>query len=190
MQQYAMTGEPPPPMPARVSAWSVYDVFKLADGELFVGAVQRQAMADAVQGARTARPRQRSCAATNEQRVSVRPGAARAARRSVQPAQRRRHGVKARGGEAALRADPAARAAVRRSPSARERRTGADADGGGHATEIPLLPLMMDGRRLGVQRPLPRVGEHTDEMLREVASATRDAAGANKAAAPRTTRRK
>ena len=40
MQQYAMTHEPPPPMPARVSAWSVYDVFTLADGEqLFIGAV-------------------------------------------------------------------------------------------------------------------------------------------------------
>src|SRR5437016_3988262 len=40
MQQYAMTGEPPPPMPARVSPWSVYDVFTLKDGEqLFVAAV-------------------------------------------------------------------------------------------------------------------------------------------------------
>ena len=40
MQQYSMTGEAPPPMPSRVSAWSVYDVFTLADGEqLFIGAV-------------------------------------------------------------------------------------------------------------------------------------------------------
>jgi len=40
MQQYLMTGEPPPPMPARVSAWSVYDVFTLAnDEQLFIGAV-------------------------------------------------------------------------------------------------------------------------------------------------------
>ena len=40
MQQFSMTGEPPPPMPSRVSAWSVYDVFTLADGEqLFIGAV-------------------------------------------------------------------------------------------------------------------------------------------------------
>ncbi|MEO5736813.1 MAG: CoA transferase, partial [Variovorax sp.] len=40
MQQCAMTGEPAPPMPSRVSAWSVYDVFTLADGEqLFIGAV-------------------------------------------------------------------------------------------------------------------------------------------------------
>ncbi|MES2942795.1 MAG: CaiB/BaiF CoA-transferase family protein, partial [Pseudomonadota bacterium] len=40
MQQFQMTGEPPPPMPSRVSAWSVYDVFTLAEGEqLFIGAV-------------------------------------------------------------------------------------------------------------------------------------------------------
>src|SRR5437016_6238973 len=40
MQQFSMTGESPPPMPERVSAWSVYDVFTLADGEqLFIGAV-------------------------------------------------------------------------------------------------------------------------------------------------------
>jgi formyl-CoA transferase len=40
MQQFSMTGESPPPMPSRVSAWSVYDVFTLAEGEqLFIGAV-------------------------------------------------------------------------------------------------------------------------------------------------------
>src|SRR5206468_2643485 len=40
MQQYSMTGEAPPPMPSRVSAWSVYDVFDVANGEqLFIGAV-------------------------------------------------------------------------------------------------------------------------------------------------------
>src|SRR5438128_11685832 len=39
MQKFQMTGEPPPPMPERVSAWSVYDVFTLADGQLFIGAV-------------------------------------------------------------------------------------------------------------------------------------------------------
>ena len=32
MQQCSMTGEVAPPMPSRVSAWSVYDVFDLADG--------------------------------------------------------------------------------------------------------------------------------------------------------------
>jgi formyl-CoA transferase len=36
-------------------------------------------------------------------------------------------------------------------------------DGG--TTDVVLLPLLMGGRRPGVRRPLPRVGEHTEEVL-------------------------
>jgi len=32
-------------------------------------------------------------------------------------------------------------------------------------TKAVLLPLLMGGRRPGVRRALPRVGEHTDEVL-------------------------
>jgi len=40
MAQYAVTGQPAAPMPARVSAWAVYDVFDVKDGEkVFVGVV-------------------------------------------------------------------------------------------------------------------------------------------------------
>lgn len=40
MAQYAVTGTPAPPMPARISAWAVYDVFDTSDGEkVFVGVV-------------------------------------------------------------------------------------------------------------------------------------------------------
>ncbi|MEO0981045.1 MAG: CaiB/BaiF CoA-transferase family protein [Pseudomonadota bacterium] len=40
MAQYAVTGSPAAPMPARVSAWAVYDVFDVKDGEkVFVGVV-------------------------------------------------------------------------------------------------------------------------------------------------------
>jgi crotonobetainyl-CoA:carnitine CoA-transferase CaiB-like acyl-CoA transferase len=38
MQQYVMSWESPPPMPARRAAWSVYDVFALAGNQLFIGA--------------------------------------------------------------------------------------------------------------------------------------------------------
>ena len=41
-------------------------------------------------------------------------------------------------------------------------------DGG--MTEVVLLPLTLDGRRPGVRRPLARVGEHTEEILAELAS--------------------
>ena len=40
MAQYAVTGSPAAPMPARISAWAVYDVFDVRDGEkVFVGVV-------------------------------------------------------------------------------------------------------------------------------------------------------
>src|SRR5690349_8481205 len=74
MQQYSMTGEPPPPMPARVSAWSVYDVFTLADDEqLFIGAVsdrQFQTLCDVIDRHDLAID---PMLQTNAQRVTVRP---------------------------------------------------------------------------------------------------------------------
>jgi crotonobetainyl-CoA:carnitine CoA-transferase CaiB-like acyl-CoA transferase len=40
MAQAAVTGKPPAPMPARLSAWAIYDVFDCADGrQVFVGVV-------------------------------------------------------------------------------------------------------------------------------------------------------
>ncbi len=37
--QYAVTGLAPDPMPSRVSAWAIYDVFETMDGQVFVGVV-------------------------------------------------------------------------------------------------------------------------------------------------------
>jgi crotonobetainyl-CoA:carnitine CoA-transferase CaiB-like acyl-CoA transferase len=40
MLQYAMTGKPAAPMPARISPWAIYDVFTVKDGEqIFLAAV-------------------------------------------------------------------------------------------------------------------------------------------------------
>ncbi len=39
MAQYAVTGKPAAPMPARVSAWAVYDVFETRDDPVFIGVV-------------------------------------------------------------------------------------------------------------------------------------------------------
>jgi crotonobetainyl-CoA:carnitine CoA-transferase CaiB-like acyl-CoA transferase len=40
MLQYAITGEPAAPMPARISPWAIYDVFTVKDGEqIFLAAV-------------------------------------------------------------------------------------------------------------------------------------------------------
>lgn len=39
MAQYAVTGKPADPMPARVSAWAIYDVFETRDEPVFIGVV-------------------------------------------------------------------------------------------------------------------------------------------------------
>src|SRR6516225_5425857 len=74
MQQYAMTGEPPMPMPARTSAWSVYDVFTIAGGDqLFIGAVsdkQFVALCDVLGCPELAND---PSFATNALRVAIRP---------------------------------------------------------------------------------------------------------------------
>jgi crotonobetainyl-CoA:carnitine CoA-transferase CaiB-like acyl-CoA transferase len=165
MQQFAMTGEAPPPMPARVSAWSVYDVFKLADGELFVGAVsdkQWQTLCHVLE-----RPDLAADPAlqTNEQRVHARPSLL---TRLAESFKHRKVDELATKLEAAklpyapirrpeqLFDDPHLKASGGLVPMQTE---------AGTSTEIPLLPLLMGGRRLGVRHPLPRVGEHTEEIV-------------------------
>ena len=39
MAQYAVTGTPAAPMPARISAWAIYDVFETRDDPVFIGVV-------------------------------------------------------------------------------------------------------------------------------------------------------
>jgi crotonobetainyl-CoA:carnitine CoA-transferase CaiB-like acyl-CoA transferase len=39
MAQFAVTGSPAAPMPARVSAWAIYDVFETKDEPIFIGVV-------------------------------------------------------------------------------------------------------------------------------------------------------
>jgi crotonobetainyl-CoA:carnitine CoA-transferase CaiB-like acyl-CoA transferase len=39
MAQFAVTGKPAAPMPARISAWAIYDVFETKDDPVFIGVV-------------------------------------------------------------------------------------------------------------------------------------------------------
>jgi len=171
MQQFAMTGEAPPPMPARVSAWSVYDIFTLAGGQqLFVGAVsdkQWQALCTVLQRPDLATD---ETLRTNEQRVHVRPSLLKLLGEAF-----KQHDIDEL--SAKLEAAGLPYAPIRR-PDQLFDDPHLRASGGlvemqteeGTITEVPLLPLLMDGRRLGVRRPLPRIGEHTDEVLRRSAA--------------------
>ncbi|MDL1860985.1 CoA transferase [Betaproteobacteria bacterium PRO7] len=170
LQQYLMTGEPPPPMSARVSAWSVYDVFTLAEGEqLFIGAVsdkQFVALCDVLGCPGLAQEPQ---FATNAARVAARgaliPRLAEILKRQRADALTAR--LEAAGVPYApiarpeqLVHDPHLKASGGLVPMATD-------DGG--TTEVVLLPLLMGGRRPGVRQPLARVGEHTEEVLARLA---------------------
>jgi crotonobetainyl-CoA:carnitine CoA-transferase CaiB-like acyl-CoA transferase len=171
MQQFLMTNEPPPPMPSRVSAWSVYDVFTLAEGEqLFIGAVsdkQWSALCDVLQSPDLAND---PALQTNAQRVAVRPallqrlGAVLKHHRSQDLSPK----LEAAGIPYApimrpdqLVNDPHLKASGGLVPMQTE-------DGG--TTEVVLLPLTMGGHRPGVRMPLAGIGEHTAEVLRTLTS--------------------
>jgi formyl-CoA transferase len=171
MQQYLMTGEAPPPMPSRVSAWSVYDVFTLANGEqLFIGAVsdrQYQTLCRVIE-----RPDLASdpALATNAQRVAVRPALLQKLGETLQ--HHRADELSAKLAAAGLPYAPIVR------PDQLVNDPHLKASGGlvpmqtddGGSTDVVLLPLLMGGERLGVRSPLPKVGEHTDQILAQLAS--------------------
>ncbi|WP_085318231.1 CaiB/BaiF CoA transferase family protein [Derxia lacustris] len=173
MQQFSMTGEPPPPMPSRVSAWSVYDVFTLADGEqLFIGAVSDKQYLTLCRVIDAPELATDPALGTNEQRVALRPallerlGAVLRQHRIEDLAPR----LEAAGLPYApivrpdqLVADPHLRASGGVVPMQTD-------DGG--STDVVLLPLTLGGRRPGVRQPLARIGEHTQEVLSRLTGPT------------------
>ena len=171
MQQAAMSGEAPPPMPARSSPWSVYDVFTLADEQqLFIAAVsdkqwnvlcsvlERQDLLDD------------PTLQTNDQRVAIRPAVLERLGHILQ--HHKIEELSAKLEAAGLPYAPIAR------PDQLLQDPHLKASGGlvpiqtedGGTTDVVLLPMMMAGRRLGVQRSLPAIGEHTEEILTRLAT--------------------
>ncbi|WP_349741224.1 CaiB/BaiF CoA transferase family protein [Roseateles cavernae] len=166
MQQFSMTGEPPPPMPSRVSAWSVYDVFGLKDGEqLFIGAVSDKQYLTLCRLLDRPDLAADPALQTNAQRVALRPQLLEQLGESLKT---REIGELSAALEAVglpyapimrpeqLLDDPHLRASGGLAPMQTE-------DGG--STDVVLLPLLMGGRRPGVRMPLPGIGQHTDEIL-------------------------
>jgi crotonobetainyl-CoA:carnitine CoA-transferase CaiB-like acyl-CoA transferase len=166
IQQYSMTGEPPPPMPSRVSAWSVYDVFTLAGGEqLFIGAVSDKQFLTLCRVIESPELAEDPGLATNAQRVAVRPELL---RRLGEILKHHRIDELSQKLEAAglpyapivrpeqLLDDPHLKQSGGLVPMQTD---------DGSTTDVVLLPLTLGGRRPGVRQPLARAGEHTDEIL-------------------------
>ncbi|WP_332826078.1 CaiB/BaiF CoA transferase family protein [Ramlibacter sp.] len=169
MMQFAVTGQPAAPMPGRISAWAVYDVFTVKDGEqVFLAAVsdsQWKVFCEALGYADLfADPRLK----TNNDRVH--------ARAWLIPMLRERLAGHGAAELSAIFEKHGLPFAPITRPEALFDDPHLNATGGlaplelpdGRRTKVPLLPLMMDGHRPGVRLDPPRFNEHGAALLREL----------------------
>ena len=169
MMQFAVTGKAADPMPSRISAWAVYDVFTVKDGEqIFLAAVsdtQWAIFCDAFAlDELKADPRLK----TNNDRVLAREWMMPILRSHL--ANRSAADISAVFEKNALPFAPITR------PQALFDDPHLNATGGlapmtlpnGKTTRVPLLPLTLGGERPGLRLNPPRLGEHTSELLKEV----------------------
>lgn len=169
MQQYAVTGQAAAPMPNRISAWAIYDVFEFANGEqMFVAATgegQWKALCQVL--GQTALLDDQSLA-TNNDRVLQRP-------RLLAHLGEVFATMDAQALATELEAHSIPFAPIRRPEELFEDPHLLQSGGlasleleDGSTTAMPLLPLSLDGERLHARRSIPRIGEHTQKVMREL----------------------
>jgi crotonobetainyl-CoA:carnitine CoA-transferase CaiB-like acyl-CoA transferase len=170
MLQYAITGKPAAPMPERISAWGVYDVFTVKDGEqIFLAAVSDSQWATFCEALGFADLKADPQYANNNLRVQVRA--------TLIPLLRER----LLGYSAAELAALFERVGLPFAPIRKPEElyddehllaTGGladitlpDGERAGQTAKTTLLPFTMDGLRLGVRLQPPTMGEHTTALL-------------------------
>jgi len=170
MLQYAMTGQPAAPMPARISPWAVYDVFTVKDGEqIFISAVSDAQWRTFCDVFGWADLRADTRYQSNNDRVRERP--------QLMPTLRERlTRYSAAELSALMEAHKLPYAPIRKPEELFDDEhllaTGGLSDmtlpDGAHAgetTKATLFPFTMDGQRLGVRLSPPVLGAHTDALL-------------------------
>jgi crotonobetainyl-CoA:carnitine CoA-transferase CaiB-like acyl-CoA transferase len=170
MLQYAMTGQPAAPMPARISPWAVYDVFTVKDGEqIFISAVSDAQWATFCEVFGFTDLKADARYASNNDRVRERP--------TLMPILRERLSHYSAAELANLMdANKLPYAPIRKPEELFDDEhllaTGGladitlpDGERAGQTTQATLFPFTMDGQRLGVRLSPPVLGAHTDELL-------------------------
>jgi len=166
MAQMAVTGQPAKPMPVRISAWAIYDVFETRDGEqVFVGIVSDglwQKFCEAFDLGEWAANEQFK---TNSQRVLQREALLPKVRDLFKQYSKaelvpilERTGLPFApiGKPEEMFEDPHLAASGG---------LGATTLPDGRETRLPILPIEMNGRRPSQGGSLAKPGEHTDEVL-------------------------
>ena len=168
MMQYAVTGEPSGPMPDRPRAWAVYDTFQTSDGKsVFIGIVSDTQWRIFCEAFARQDLMDDPDLASNAQRFT--------ARDRIMPLLRELFGALPKAelmeicDRIGLPFAPIARPHdLFEDPHLQESRGLLDVTlPDGRPTKVPALPLMMDGRRTKIRRDLPRIGEHSNEILIE-----------------------
>lgn len=173
MLQYAITGEPAAPMPDRISAWAVYDVFTVKDGEqIFLAAVSDAQWRTFCDALGLADLRDLPDHATNNQRVRARP--------TLMPVLRERLATRSAAELAALFEKVGLPFAPIRKPEelyddehlksthGLSDITLTDGARAGQRTQTTLLPFTLGGERLGIGAQPPRMGADTAAVLSQL----------------------
>jgi crotonobetainyl-CoA:carnitine CoA-transferase CaiB-like acyl-CoA transferase len=173
MLQFAITGKPAQPMPVRISAWALYDVFTVKDGEqIFLAAVSDSQWVSFCDAFGYADLKADPALSTNNQRVVARP--------TLMPVLRERLAVFTGAQLAAIfEAKGLPFAPIVRPEDLYEdphlKATGGladirlpDGERAGQTTQTTLLPITMDAQRLGIRLQPPTMGEHTRELLQSI----------------------
>lgn len=169
MMQFAVTGKEPAPMPSRISAWAIYDVFTVADGEqIFLAVVSDTQWAAFCRAFGFDDWGRDERLATNNDRVRARDWLLPQLRQQL--AHRRAAELSAIFNANGLPFAPITR------PQELLEDPHLLATGGlapitlpdGREARTVLLPLMLGDERPGVRLDPPRLGEHSLELLREL----------------------
>ena len=173
MMQFAVTGQPAAPMPSRISAWALYDVFTVAGGEqIFLAAVSDTQWAQLCAEFSFADLASDPRLASNNERVRARGWMLPLLRERFAPlaAAELARRFEARGLPYApitrpqdLFDDPHLLATGGLAPL----QVPADGSGADRAidTRAPLLPLALDGQRLPLRQGPPALGADTQALL-------------------------
>ena len=169
MAQTATTGSPPPPMSVRVSAWAVYDIFETKDDEqVFVGVVSDGQWKSFCAAFSLTDFREDKAMDLNANRV--------AKRNLIIPRintlfkQYTKKDLMEKLEQTGLPFAPISKPEdLFEDPHLNESGGLLDIDlPQGGQTKLPALPIQMKGNRFGVKHQVPKLGEHTREVLKEL----------------------